>query len=299
MMSKITIYQQACNNVEGFKEMGETFMQRLVIEGRSKSTHENYLRQFAKLALHYNRIPLNLEATDLEEYLYFLIQNDTASQSSFKHLIYGLRKLFLLFDKEELHVCLPKINRSKKLPVVLSHQELKRLLMAFQNICERVLFGFAYDTGLRISELTNLLISDVDLDRKRVHVRESKYKKDRYVTFSDMAAKGINKHLTLNRPKGFLFEHVDRKGIPVSKTYIRRLLKAGLRKANIRKDVCVHTFRHTYATHQLEAGQNIVSLKEALGHAHIETTLIYLHVALINPVGQFGCLEKLYGASCH
>jgi integrase/recombinase XerD len=293
-MSKVTIYQQACNSVEGFQEMGETFMRRLVIEGRSKSTHENYLRQFAKLAIHYKRLPLKLEGTDLEEYLYFLIQTDTACQSSFKHLIYGLRKLFLLFDKEELHVCLPKIGRSKKLPVVLSHPEIKRLLKAPQNLCERVLFGFAYDTGLRISELTNLLISDVDLDRKQVHVRESKYKKDRYVTLSDMAASGITKHLTLNQPKLYLFEHPDRKGIPISKTRVRRLLKEALQKANIQKNVCVHTLRHTYATHQLEAGQNIVSLKEALGHTHIETTLIYLHVAKINPVGQFGCLEKLY-----
>lgn len=293
-MSKVTIYQQACNEVDGFQEMGETFMRRLVIEGRSKSTHENYLRQFAKLALHYKRIPLKLETTDLEEYLYFLIQTDTASQSSFKHLIYGLRKLFLLFDKEELHVCLPQINRSKKLPVVLSLTEVKRLLKSPRNLRERVLFGFAYDTGLRISELTNLLISDVDLDRKQVHVRESKYKKDRYVTFSDMTASGITKHLTLNQPKLYLFEHPDRKGIPISKTHIRRLLKEALQQANIQKKVSVHTLRHTYATHQLEAGQNIVSLKESMGHAHIETTLIYLHIAKINPVGQFGCLEKLY-----
>jgi site-specific recombinase XerD len=297
-MSKVTIYQEACNQVKGFQEMGETFMRRLVIDGRSKSTHENYLRQFAKLALHYKQLPLRLDTADLEEYLYFLIQNDTASQSSFKHLIYGLRKLFLLFDQEELHVCLPKISRSKKLPVVLSHPEIKRLLLAPCNMRERVMFGFVYDTGLRISELTNLLIGDVDLDRKRVHVRESKYKKDRYVTLSDMAASGLTKHLTLNRPKLYLFEHASRKGIPICKTQVRRFLKEAIEKANIRKNVCVHTLRHTYATHQLEAGQNIVSLKEALGHTHIETTLVYLHVAKINPAGQFGCLEKLYGKPC-
>ena len=133
-MSKVTIYQEACNKVEGFREMGETFMRRLVIEGRSKSTDENYLRQMAKLSLHYGRTPLMLETSEVEEYLFFLIQTDSASQSSFKHLVYGLRKLFLLFDKEELHICLPKISRAKKLPVVLSLQEMKRLLMAPSNL---------------------------------------------------------------------------------------------------------------------------------------------------------------------
>ena len=115
-MSKITIYQVACNKVEGFQEMGEMFMGRLVIDGYSKSTHENYLRQMAKLSLYYGRILLKLETNDLEEDLYFLIQTDSSSQSSFKHLVYGLRIFFLLFDKGELHVCLPKINRPKKTP---------------------------------------------------------------------------------------------------------------------------------------------------------------------------------------
>jgi len=293
-MSKVTIYQEACNKVEGFHQMGETFMRRLVIEGKSRSTHENYLRQMAKLSLHYGRTPLMLETSEVEEYLFFLIRTDSSSQSSFKHLVYGLRKLYLLFDKEELHVCLPEINRPKKLPVVLSHPEMKRLLKAPRNLRERVLFGLAYDTGLRISELTNLLISDVDLDRKQVHVRQSKFKKDRYVTISEHAARGITKHLTINRPKLYLFDHADRKGIPISKTRIRTLLKEAVEKSGIKKEVSVHTLRHTFATHQLEAGQNIVSLKEALGHAYIETTLVYLHIAKVDPVGQFGCLEKLY-----
>ena len=142
--------------------------------------------------------------------------------------------------------------------------------------------------------MTNLLISDVDLDRKQVHVRRSKYKKDRYITISEHAARGIEKHLTLNRPKLYLFDHADRKGIPISKTRIRTLLKEAVEKSGIQKEVSVHTLRHTFATHQLEAGQNIVSLKEALGHAYIETTLVYLHIANVDPVGQFGCLEKLY-----
>ena len=99
-MSKITIYSEACNKVDGFRAMGEEFIRKLVINGKSRSTHENYLRQISKLALYYKRSPLEIEADELEEYLYYLIQRDTDAQSSYKHLIYGLRKLYYLFDKE-------------------------------------------------------------------------------------------------------------------------------------------------------------------------------------------------------
>jgi integrase/recombinase XerD len=294
-MSKVTIYSEACNTVAGFRSMGEEFTRKLVINGKAKSTHENYLRQMAKLSLHYGRTPLELDVDELEEYLYQMIQKDTDSKSSFKHLVYGLRKLYLLFDKEELQLELPCIGKPEKLPVVLSLQEMKRLLLAPVHLSQRVMFGLVYDTGLRIHELTNLLVGDVDLDRRQVHVRQSKHKKDRYISMSGHAARGIKKHLALCSPSVYLFESSARKGMPVGKTKIRELLKAAVIKAGITKQVCVHTLRHTYATHQLEAGQNIMALKESLGHVDIRTTLIYLHIAQLDTTKKFGCMEKLYG----
>lgn len=294
-MSKITIYSRACQEVAGFEKMGEEFTRKLVINNRARSTHENYLRQMARLSLHYGRNPLELNYNELEEYLYFLVKKDTDSMSSYKHLVYGLRKLYRLFDKEELLLHLPRLRASGKLPVVLSTGEVKRLLKAIGNIRERVLFGLAYDTGLRIDELVNVLISDVDLERKQLHVRKTKSKKERYVPLSGLMVRGIKKHLALNSPRDYLFDHVDRKGIPISKTRVRCLLKEAVSKAGIKKEVCVHTFRHTYATHQLEAGQNIMTLKDSLGHADIRTTLVYLHVARLDATSKFGCLEALYG----
>ncbi|NJN25933.1 MAG: tyrosine-type recombinase/integrase [Cyclobacteriaceae bacterium] len=294
-MSKNTIYEKACNKVAGFRSMSEEFTRKLVIYGRSKSTHENYLRQMAKLAVHYNESPLDLEIDQLEEYLYHLVQNDSDSRSSFKHLVYGLRKLYHLFGKDDLQISLPSISRPNKLPVVLSGHEVKRLLKASGRIGDRVMFGLIYDAGLRISELTNLLIGDVDLDRGQVHVRQSKNKKDRYVPISGHAVRGVRKHLALNSPKDYLFESPKRKGIPISKTLIRNLLKEAIVRAGIRKDVCVHTLRHTYATHQLEAGQNIMTLKDLLGHGHISTTLMYLHMSQLAMVNKFGCMDTIYG----
>ncbi len=100
-MCKVTIFDKACNKAEGFKAMGEHFMHQLVINGKSKSTHENYLRQMVKLTLHYGKLLLNPEAIELGEYLYFQVQKDTnGSQSGFRHLVYGLRKFYLLYAKE-------------------------------------------------------------------------------------------------------------------------------------------------------------------------------------------------------
>jgi integrase/recombinase XerD len=295
-MSKVTIYQEACNKVAGFQEMGEHFMRTLVINGKSRSTHENYLRQIAKLALHCSKSPLELEPIKLEEFLYHLMQRGktTSSMSEFKHLVYGLRKLYLLYGLDTMHIKLPSIPRSKALPVVLSHTEVKRLLHAPKHLWERLLYAMAYDTGMRISELVNVRINDVDLERKQVHIRESKFKKDRYVEISSHLVRGIQKHLQLNTPVDYLFNHPQQKGIPLSKTGIRLKLKEAVKQAGLKKDVCMHTFRHTFATHQLEAGQNIVSVKEAMGHALLSTTMIYLNIARLKANNVSGCLDNLY-----
>jgi len=296
-MSKGTYYSRACYSVLGFQQMSEEFIRKLVINGRSQSTHQNYVRQMSKLALFYERTPLELDIDELEEYLYYLIQRDTDALSSYKHLVYGLRKLYQLFGKDELTLALPKIDRPNKLPVVLSKQEVRTLLKTPVHIREKIMFGLTYDTGMRISELVSLEIRDVDLHRAMVHIRQSKNKKDRYVPISSHAIRGINKHITINNPKVYLFENMNRPGMPISKTRVRFLLKEALKMTDIKKPMSMHTLRHTYATHQLEAGQNIMELRDLLGHANIQTTLIYLHIAQIGSVKKFGCLESLYDFS--
>ncbi len=296
-MSKVTIYSQACYKVFGFQQMSEEFIRKMVINGKSKSTHQNYIRQIAKLAIYYQKLPLDIEIDELEEYLYYLIQRDTDAQSSYKHLVYGLRKLYMLFGKEELELSLPSINRPNKIPVVLSIQEVKILLKTPIHIRERIMFALTYDTGLRISELVNLRISDVDLDRKIVHVSKTKNKKDRHIPMSSHSVRGIKKHLAINSPRVYLFENMSKKGMPISKTRVRFLLKQAIQMTNIKKNATVHTLRHSYATHQLEAGQNIIVLKELLGHANIQTTFIYLQTSQIEDKKKLGCLEYLYNNS--
>lgn len=293
-MSKVTIYSQACYKVFGFQQMSEEFIRKLVINGKSKSTHQNYIRQIAKLAMYYQKLPLDIEIDELEEYLYYLIQRDTDALSSYKHLVYGLRKLYQLFGKDDLELSLPSIDRPNKIPVVLSHQQVKEILNTPIHIRERIMFGITYDTGMRISELVNLKIADVDLDRQIVHIRKSKNKKERYIPMSNHSVRGIKKHLTINSPSVYLFENMSRKGMPISKTRVRELLKKVISMTGIKKKTTVHTLRHSYATHQLEAGQSIIVLKALLGHANIQTTFIYLQTSLIEDKKKLGCLDYLY-----
>ena len=291
----MTYYDEACRKVVGFEKMAEHFIKRLVIDGKSKSTHENYIRQIAKMSVHCGKTPLEMEADEIDNYLYFMVNKDTDSQSSFKHLVYGLRKLYKLNECDQLHITLPSIKHPQKLPVIFSCEEIKRLLKALKPLRDRLLLALIYDTGIRISEASSLLIDDIDLDRKELYVRQSKNKHDRRVPISSHTVRGIRNYIKINRPRKFLFERdKQQKGIPLSHTRIRLIMKDAMKVAGITKKACVHTLRHSYATHQLEAGQSIYGVKHLLGHAEIRNTEVYLHLAQVPEQSFFGLLDKLY-----
>jgi site-specific recombinase XerD len=180
-------------------------------------------------------------------------------------------------------------------------EEVRRLLNAPKQLRDRLLLGIIYDCGLRVSEAASLLIEDVDLDRQQLFIRQSKNKKDRYVPFSSHIARGVRNYLKIEQPHRFLFERHNPyrrdnpyKGIPLHHRRILRIMKEAMQTAGIQKQATVHTLRHTYATHQLEAGQTIYGVKRLLGHANIKTTEVYLHLAQVPEQAFFGMLDKLY-----
>lgn len=137
----------------------------------------NYSRSIAAIALHFNRVPHQISADEINNYLYRMAQEGTPSMSYFKQAIYGLRHWFKLFGLEDKKIELPSIKKEEKLPVVLSQQECKKLFKAPRLLKHRYLLAFAYSAGLRMNELRMLKISDVDLDRMLIHVRFGKGKK--------------------------------------------------------------------------------------------------------------------------
>jgi len=151
-----------------------------------------------------------------------------------------------------------------------------------------------YSAGLRGQEVVNLKLSDIDFERKTIHIRQSKYKKDRIVPLSDLMAKGLKKYISAEHPHVWLFNGKE----PDGRYSVRGLswvIRETLRKTSVKKDVNLHSLRHSYATHLLEEGLNIVTLKELLGHAEINTTMIYLHVAQCPFIKPHSPLDTLYG----
>jgi site-specific recombinase XerD len=219
--------------------------------------------------------------------------------------VYGLRFLFRLEGLDDKRVVLPVIERQDKLPVVLSREEMKRLLKAPALLKHRILIALLYDCGLRCLEVRSLQIKDIDLNRRMIHVRQSKGKKDRYVPTGKILADGISKYLDAEHPVNWLFNGKGdpviegRKGGDFDSRYSQRgvqwAVKEAVKQAGIKKDVSVHTLRHTYATHLLEDGMDIMTIQKLLGHESIDTTMIYLHVAKPSERAPLSPLDRLYG----
>lgn len=274
-----------------------------MLAGESESTLKNYARHLAKLALHFNCVPTELDPDQVNDYLYLVKQeHNTPSDSYFKFTVYSLRAIFRMEGLNDKRIELPSIKRDKTLPVVLSRQEVKRLLITPKLLKHRVLIGLLYGCGLRCFEVRNIKLGDLDFDREMLHVRQGKGKKDRYVPLGELLIRGLKNYIESERPITWLFNGrpEGRAGGDFDNRYSQRgvqwAVKEAAKKAGIIKAVTVHTLRHTYATHLLEEGLDIVSIKELLGHACIDTTMIYLHVAKTGRTQPFSPLDRLYSS---
>jgi integrase/recombinase XerD len=287
--------------VPGFAEMYALFERKVSLSGKSPSTLHNYGRHLAKLALHFNCVPTEVDADQINDYLYLVQQeHNTPSDSYFKFTVYGLRFAYRMYGLKDKRIELPTIKHEKKLPIVLSREEMRRLLRAPTLLKHRVLLGLLYGCGLRCFEVRNLRLSDLDFDRKALHVRQGKGKKDRYVPLSELLIRGLKKYIEAEQPEAWLFngQPDGRAGGDFDSRYSQRgvqwAVQQACKAAGITKEVTVHTLRHTYATHLLEDGLDIISIKELLGHECIDTTMVYLHVAQSGRVKPFSPLDTLY-----
>lgn len=300
-----TFVFQACQQVPGFQDLYERFIRRMSISGRSESTRNNYARHLAQMALHCNTLPTLLEDSQIEEYLYYLQQQDRSpSETFFKHTIFGLRSVFRMEGLHEKRIALPKIKSIRKLPVVLSQEEVKLLLKTPSLLKHRILIALLYDCGLRCMEVRSLQLQDIDFHRHMIHIREGKGRKDRYVPFGSVLATGLRKYIDLHQPEKWLFngkgdpDIESRKGGDFDSRYSKRgiqwAITQAVRKTGIKKEVSVHTLRHTYATHLLESGINILTIQKLLGHKRLDNTLVYLHVAQTQERPPASILDQLY-----
>ena len=292
--SGFTIVEQAIVLVPEFDNVVRKLDQQVTLRGQSKSTLNNYIRRIALFVIRFGKLPEQIDPEEINEYLVALARDPKSpSRSSFKHMVYGLRYYYRLLGMNKNAIALPSLKKDTKLPVILNQMELKELFAAPTLLKHRVVLTLIYSAGLRGQEVINLKISDIDFERKTIHIRQSKYKKDRIVPLAESMAVGLKKYINAENPHIWLFNGKEADG-RYSIKGISWVMRENMKKTSITKEVSLHSLRHSYATHLLEQGLNIVTLKELLGHAEITTTMIYLHVAQCPLIKPHSPLDQLY-----
>ncbi|MCK4540012.1 tyrosine-type recombinase/integrase [Candidatus Parcubacteria bacterium] len=251
----------------------------------------NFSPKTVKVYAYYNqeilrfaeKSPKEINSQDIKDYLDYLI-NSGKSTSTVNQAINALKFYYgqilrRKFFSGEIGIKRPK--KEKKLPVVLSKQEIVKMIGAGNNTKHKLVVQILYSTGLRISELRNLEINDIDFNRKCVLVKNGKGKKDRITVISQVVLKNIEKYLLEYKPIKYLFESFE----IAKKMNVRGMQKVVTdlaKKAGIKKNVSPHSLRHSFATHLLENNVNLRYIQSLLGHARLETTQIYTKVATNN-----------------
>ena len=309
------ILNRACREVEGFAELLHRFERNISILGRSVKTFDNYSRHIAVMALHFKILPTELDPEQVKDYLFELQQRSkTPSQSYFKHSVYGLRFLLKTEGLPYDFLHLPAIPKVNKLPVILSREEIWRMLKSADLLKHKLVIGLIYGCGLRCMELRNIELSHLDFDRKMLHIVQGKGGKDRYVPLSEHLIRGLQTFIKIENPQQYLFngnknrniEEIDAlkttnstEEVPdfdsrYSQRGVQWVIKTISKKAKIFKDVHTHTLRHSYATHLLEDGVPIIMVQKLLGHERIESTMEYLHCCQLSQQNPHSPLDTVF-----
>ena len=256
----------------------QRFIDDLRLRNYARRTIETYVGQIASFARHFGRSPEVLGAEDVRAYQLHLLQR-RVSWSTFNQTVCALRFLYrtTLGRPDELPF-IPFGKRPRTLPSVLSPDEMLRLLQAARPPRDRVLLQVAYGCGLRLQELLHLRVSDIDSARMVVHVRQGKGAKDRLVPLSLRLLQELRAYWKVCRPRAWLFPGQTADGTMTASNLQRRFGRL-VQQVGLTKHCSLHTLRHSYATHLLEAGVDVLTLKALLGHASLQTTARYLHVS--------------------
>jgi len=249
--------------------------------GAKPMTQRNYLREAQNLAKYFNRSPAELGEGELKEYLLYLINERHLSEGTFRFYVAALKFLYRTTLKREWPVEKIKCpRREKKLPVVLDISEVESLFLATKNLKHKAMLMITYSSGLRVSETAKLKLTDIDSTRMTVRIM-GKGGKDRYSILSQTALVHLRQYWKKYRPAEWLFEG-QKKDRHISTNSIQQLFYKAKKLARIKKPVSIHTLRHSFATHLIEAGTSLHHVQLLLGHRSPTTTTVYLHVSRLN-----------------
>jgi site-specific recombinase XerD len=273
----------------------QRFVEDLRVRNYSPRTVETYLQHVVRFARHFGRSPKQLGPEEVRQYQLHLLQERHASWSVFNQAVSALRFLYRVTLGAPFAVdMIPYGKRPRSLPAVLSRDEVAQLLALVPQPVERLILQTTYACGLRASEVLGLRLADIDSSRMVLWVRHGKGGKDRGVPLSPALLEALRAHWRRLRPATWLFPGQTPTG-QRSLGALQRVCRRAVRAAGFAKKVSLHTLRHSYATHLLEAGVDLVTIQRLLGHRDLQTTARYTHVTAPRLAGLPGLLEGLPG----
>ena len=251
----------------------------LILKAYSPHTKRAYLRGVQQFVRHYMRSPEEMGETEVRNFLLYLVRDRQASPATQDMYVNALKFLYAVtLKRPEVVKDIPHPKRPKTLPVILSPEEVLRVFAAIRAVKYKAIIATAYAAGLRISEVCALQVSDIDSQRMRIHVRSGKGKKDRYVMLGESLLALLRQYYQAVRPQGGYLFPGQKPQQHISTTAVSLVLRKVIRETGLSKKVTMHTLRHCFATHLLEAGTDIRILQVLLGHSSIRTTLRYTHI---------------------
>jgi len=274
----------------------------LTLKNYSRDTAQAYLRCCRNLAKHYRRSPEQLEEQEIRAFLLYLVRDRKVSVAGLRMHVAGIKFLYRITLRTPEKVDqIPWPKGSKKLPEVLTPQEVLRVLDQVRSMKHRAIITTAYAAGMRISEVCALHArGDIDSERMLIHIRAGKGGKDRWAMLSERLLALLREYWEQTRPTGpFLFPGQD-PDRPISRSSVGEVFRKAVRAAGISRPVTFHTLRHSFATHLLESGTDLRVIQALLGHGSIATTTRYTHISthLIRltkspQIGRASCRERV------
>jgi integrase/recombinase XerD len=277
------VKRKSSAEIPNYRKCPEEYIHKLEERRYSEGTIKAYVPLFEEFLNYFSGIPLgDLGEKEVMDFSRYLVTERRVSASHQNQAINAIKFYFEKVkggEKKYYHVDRP--IREKALPEVLSEEEVLLILKSIKNLKHKAILMTIYSAGLRISELVNLKIKDIDSNRMQIRVEQAKGKKDRYTVLSEKTLEILRRYIKQERPFEYLFEgQGSRKELPVrySTTSISAILKKAVKSVGISKNVTVHTLRHSFATHLLERGTDLRYIQSLLGHESPKTTQIYTHI---------------------
>ncbi|WCL50628.1 tyrosine-type recombinase/integrase [Leptospira sp. GIMC2001] len=253
------------------------FITHCKLSGFSDSTIRDYVNGVASLAKRYNKNPAKLTENQIKDFLVEL-RDQGKSDKRIAGVFYGIRKYFISINQEYKIKSIPTPKRVYHIPTVMSLNEVNIILSVSNGAREKLITGILYASGIRIGELANLRLKDFDIDRKTLFISNPKNGRPRYAILSTKSIDLLNYYKAVYKPKDYLFFRGSNKNDPISIRTLQLIFQNIVKRSKINKKITAHTMRHSFATHLLESGCNILNIQKLLGHANLSTTAIYLHV---------------------